>query len=103
MSKASDIIEPVINELLSDITDTVNENNTARNIPTMNEPSETNKTELDVLIHQLQEEKRQLQNQIDEIEEKKEINTEKNIHLRAKKRSHIKHCRSARQEMQDGI
>ena len=81
MSKASDIIEPVINELLSDITDTVNENNTTTNIPTMNEPSETNKTELDVLIHQLQEEKRQLQNQIDEIEETNKVNTEKSIHL----------------------
>ena len=53
MSKASDIIEPVINELLSDITDTVNENNTALVISTMNEPSETNKTELDALIQQL--------------------------------------------------
>ena len=68
MSKASDIIEPVINELLSDITDTVNENNTAVNISTMNDPSETNKTELDVLIQQLQEERRQLEYQIDEIE-----------------------------------
>ena len=89
MSKASDIIEPVINELLSDITDTVNENNTAVNISTMNDPSETNKTELDVLIQQLQEERRQLEYQIDEIEETKEINTEKSIHLRnlrAKKR-----------------
>ena len=82
MSKASDIIEPVINELLSDITDTVNENNTAVNISTMNEPSETNKTELDVLIHQLQEEKGQLQYQIDKIEEKKDINSENTIHLR---------------------
>ena len=47
------------------------------------------KPELDVLIHQLHEEKRQLQNQINEIEETKEINTEKTIHLRnlrAKKR-----------------
>ena len=44
MSKPSDIIEPVINELLSDITDTVNENNTTPSISTMNEPSETNKT-----------------------------------------------------------
>ena len=58
MSKASDIIEPVINELLSDITDTVKENNPAVNISTMNDPSETNKTELDVFIQQLQEEKR---------------------------------------------
>ena len=82
MSKASDIIEPVINDLLSDITDTVNENNTTPNISTMNEPSETNKTELDVLIQQLQEERRQLENQIDEIEETKEINTEGGIHLR---------------------
>merc|ERR1712240_494302 len=74
---------------LSDITDTVNENNTTPNISTMNEPSETNKTELDVLIQQLQEERRQLEYQIDEIEETKEINTEKSIHLRnlrAKKR-----------------
>ena len=53
MSKASDKIEPVINELLSDITDTVNETNTAVNISTMNDKSETNKTELDVLIKQL--------------------------------------------------
>ena len=44
MSKASDIIEPVLNDLLSDITDTVNENNTAVNISTINNPSETNKT-----------------------------------------------------------
>ena len=89
MSKISDIIEPVINELLSDITDTANENNTAPNISTMNEPSETNKTELDVLIQNLKEERMQLENQIDEIEEAKEINTEKGIHLRnlrAKKR-----------------
>ena len=89
MSKASDIIEPVINDLLSDITDTVNDNITTPNISTMNEPSETNKTELDVLIQQLQEERRQLEYQIDEIEETKEINTEKSIHLRnlrAKKR-----------------
>ena len=50
MSKASDIIEPVINELLSDITDTVNENNTAPNISTFDETNETNKTELDSLI-----------------------------------------------------
>ena len=92
MSKASDIIEPVINDLLSDITDTVNENNTTPNISTMNEPSETNKTELDVLIQQLQEERRQLENQIDEIIETKEINTEKGIHLRnlrAKKRENL--------------
>ena len=82
MSKASDIIEPVINDLLSDITDTVNENNTAVNISTMNDPSEINKTELDVLIQQLQEERRQLENQIDEIEETNDINTEKSIHLR---------------------
>ena len=77
MSKASDIIEPVLNDLLSDITDTVNENNTIPNISTMNEPSETNKTELEALIQQLQEERRQLEHQIDEIEETKEINTEK--------------------------
>ena len=38
-------------------------------------------SELDVLFQQLQDEKRQLQNQIDEIEETKQINT-----LRAKKR-----------------
>ena len=62
MSKASDIIEPVLNDLLSDITDRVNENNTIPNISTMNEPSETNNTELDVLIQQLQEERRQLEN-----------------------------------------
>ena len=43
MSKASDIIEPVLNDLLSDITDRVNENNTIPNISTMNEPSETNR------------------------------------------------------------
>ena len=98
MSKASDIIEPVINDLLSDITDTVNENNTAPNISTMNEPSETNKTELDVLIQQLQEERRQLENQIDEIIETKEINTEKGIHLRnlrAKKREVISNLSEA--------
>ena len=57
MSKASDIIEPVINELLSDITDTVNENNTAVNISTMNDPSETNEIEFDVLTQQLREER----------------------------------------------
>ena len=68
MSNANDIIEPFINELLSDITDKVNENNTTTNISTMNEPSETNKIELDVLIQQLQEERRQLEYQIDEIE-----------------------------------
>ena len=98
MSKASDIIEPVINDLLSDITDTVNENNTIPNISTMNEPSETNKTELDVLIQQLQEERRQLENQIDEIIETKEINTEKGIHLRnlrAKKREVISNLSEA--------
>ena len=89
MSKTSDIIDPVIEELLLGITDTVTENNTAPNISTMNEQTETSKIELDVLIHQLQEEKRQIQNQINEIEETKEINTEKTIHLRnlrAKKR-----------------
>ena len=98
MNKASDIIEPVINDLLSDITDTVNENNTTPNISTMNEPSETNKTELDVLIQQLQEERRQLENQIDEIIETKEINTEKGIHLRnlrAKKREVISNLSEA--------
>ena len=98
MSKASDIIEPVLNDLLSDITDTVNENNTTPNISTMNEPSETNKTELDVLIQQLQEERRQLENQIDEIIETKEINTEKGIHLRnlrAKKREVISNLSEA--------
>ena len=89
MSKTSDIIDPVIEELLLGITDTVTENNAAPNISTMNEQTETSKIELDVLIHQLQEEKRQIQNQINEIEETKEINTEKTIHLRnlrAKKR-----------------
>ena len=98
MSKTSDIIEPVINELLLDIPDTVTETNATANISTMNEPSETNKTELDVLIQQLQEERRQLENQIDEIEEKKEINTEKNIHLRnlrAKKREVISNLAEA--------
>ena len=82
MSKTRDIIEPVIEELLLENTDTVTENNIAPYISPMNEQSENSKTELDVLIHQLQEEKRQLQNQIDEIEETKEINTEKTIHLR---------------------
>ena len=77
MSKTSDIIDPVIEELLLGITDTVTENNTAPNISTMNEQTETSKIELDVLIHQLQEEKRQIQNQINEIEETKEINTKK--------------------------
>ena len=43
MSKTSDIVEPVINDLLSDITDKVNENNIAPNISRMNQPSETNK------------------------------------------------------------
>lgn len=38
----------------------------------MNEPCETNISELDVLMQQLQEEKRPLQNQIDKIDEKKE-------------------------------
>ena len=41
------------------------------------------------LKNQLQEERRQLENQIDEIEEAKEVNTEKGIllrNLRAKKR-----------------
>ena len=89
MSKRSGIAESVIDEMLLDITDTGQENITTSNTSTMNEPSETNMSELDVFIQQIQEEKRQLQNQIDEIEETKEINTEKAIHLRnlrAKKR-----------------
>ena len=102
MSKTSDIIDPVIEQLLLGITDTVTENNTAPNISTMNEPSENNKTELDVLIQQLQEERRQLEHQIDEIEETKEINTEKSIHLRnlraKKKRNQKRAFRSASQE-----
>ncbi len=71
MSKTSDIIDPFIEGLLLGITDTVTENNTAPNISTMNEQTETSKIELDVLIHQLQEEKKQLQYQIDEVEEEK--------------------------------
>ena len=43
MSKTSDIIDPVIDELLLGITDTVTVNNTAPNISTMNEPSETSR------------------------------------------------------------
>ena len=39
------------------------------NISAINEPSVTSMTELDVLIQQLQDKKRLLQNQRDEIEE----------------------------------
>ena len=48
----------------------------------------TKMSEEDIIIQQLQEEKRKLQSQIDGIQEKREINTEKQIllrNLRAKK------------------
>ena len=50
MSKTSDIVEPVIDELLLDITDTGQENFITSDTSTMNEPSETNMSEPDVLI-----------------------------------------------------
>ena len=50
---------------------------------TITTPTTTTKmSEEDVIIQQLQEEKRELQSQIDEIQEKREINTEKQIFLR---------------------
>ena len=42
----------------------------------------TKMSEEDLIIQQLQEEKRELQSQVDEIQEKREINTEKQIFLR---------------------
>ena len=84
MSKTSDIVEPVLDALLSDIsTDTPAENTTSTVTPTtMNTANASEMNELDELIQKLHDERRELKEPIREIEEKKECNTEKQIYLR---------------------
>ena len=100
-----DLVNPVLEGIVSDATNTLRTNieqttptdtitpTTDSNIQptlattitttTITTPTTTTKmSEEDVIIQQLQEEKRELQSQIDEIQEKREINTEKQIFLR---------------------
>ena len=59
---------------LDDSNTTVTGARTTPKTSTMNQPRLTNISESSVFIQQLQDKKRQLQNQIDEIEEKKDWN-----------------------------
>ena len=85
MSKTSDIVEPVIDSVL----DAINleednfENPTTTSVPVnMSETDIPTMEEEDNEIQQLLDEKREIQSQIEEINKKKEINTEKTILLR---------------------
>ena len=96
-----DLVNPVLEGIVSDATNISRTNieqttptdttsTTGSNIqPTLAATTTTTTTttttkmsEEDIIIQQLQEEKRELQSQIDEIQEKREINTEKQIFLR---------------------
>ena len=82
MAKASDVIEPVLDQIIANIE--IEDSN-----DTMSKSETTKMTEEKALIQKLQDEKKELQDRIKELEEKKDVNTEKAIHLRnlrAKKR-----------------
>ena len=85
MSKTSDIVEPVIDSFLDALN--LEENNSEEpnttSVPvTMSETDIPTMEEEDNEIQQLLDEKREIQSQINEINKKKEINTEKTILLR---------------------
>ena len=114
MSKTSDVVEPVLDDIIENIQLEVEdiEDTTTANIqlevediedttttPTdtiMSKPSTSKKDKEEALIKKLLDEKKEIEDQIEEIEENKDVNTEKTIHLRnlrAKKRDIIKELR----------
>ena len=89
MSKTSDIVEPVVDSLISELGNiNLEESNledphTTSILSTMSQPEDPpTMDDEDIEIQQLLDEKRELQSQINEINKKKEINTEKTILLR---------------------
>ena len=95
MSKTSDVVEPVLDDIIENIQLEVEdiEDTTTANIqlevediedttttPTdtiMSKPSTSKKDKEEALIKKLQDEKKEIQDQIEEIEEIKDVNTEK--------------------------
>ena len=117
MSTTSDVVEPVLDDIIENIqlevediedTTTANIQLEAKDIEDttttttdiiMSKPSTSKKDKEEALIKKLQEEKKEIQDQIEEIEENKDVNTEKTIHLRnlrAKKRDIIKELDASR-------
>ena len=114
MSKTSDVVEPVLDDIIENIqlevediedTTTANIQLEAKDIEDttttttdiiMSKPSTSKKDKEEALIKKLLDEKKEIEDQIEEIEENKDVNTEKTIHLRnlrAKKRDIIKELR----------
>ena len=84
-----DLVDPVLEGIVIDAANslTINIEDTPSAVtPTpvtmSTEATAATMSEDDIIIQQLQEEKRELQSQIEEIQEKKEISTEKQIYLR---------------------
>ena len=87
-----DLVDPVLEGIVIDAANslTINTEDTPSTVthttPTpvtmSTEATAATMSEDDIIIQQLQEEKRELQSQIEEIQEKKEISTEKQIYLR---------------------
>ena len=87
MATNSDLINPVLEGIVANASNIFTEDRANTNIQstpnTMSAPTPTPPmNEDDILIQQLQEEKRNLQVQIDEIGEAREVSTEKQIYLR---------------------
>ena len=114
MSKTSDVVEPVLDDIIENIqlevediedTTTANIQLEAKDIEDttttttdiiMSKPSTSKKDKEEALIKKLLDEKKEIEDQIEEIEENKDVNTEKTIYLRnlrAKKRDIIKDLR----------
>ena len=84
MATNSDLINPVLEGIVANASNIFTEDrantNTQTTPNTMSAPTPTTPmNEDDILIQQLQEEKRNLQIQIDEIGEAREVSTEKQI------------------------
>ena len=95
MSKTSDVVEPVLDDIIEniqleveDIEDTTTENiqleakeiedtTTTTTDIIMSKPSTSKKDKEEALIKKLQDEKKESRDQIEEIEDIKDVNTEK--------------------------
>ena len=106
MSKTSEIVEPVIDLVLDAINleeDNLEDPNTTSVPGTMSQTDIPTMEEEDNEIQQLLDEKREIQNQINEINKKKEINTEKNNHSQKSKSKSKGHWQKSQRNLRKEI
>ena len=101
MAKASDALASEAKEVLEQIVANIEIKDSD---DTMSKSETPKMTKEKALIQKLQDEKKELQDQIKELEEMKDVNTEKHIHLRnlrAKKREVSKELQIALEKIEE--